>query len=356
MGFLHGSVTGGRFAVAGGKMAASGADLSDLIGGLEAKSFRSPLKLVEGADYPQAGWCGGLDEADVDFDAAKVVRGPFLVFAMLVTKEQVPRSEVAARAREELAAMALGRPPRPKDRREAARAAEEALRREGRESGKYLKKKVYPVVYDSERRHLWVGAGSHTVIDAVVRLVADTFGDVVTPMDVAARVDDEPAGVTPDWLGEDEGPNAWGNLFARDVVMTAADKTIPKDKSFVWPAVGGISVTFIPRRTLTVRCPLGVKGTDRFDHELPYSVPELADAFRDGKLPTVIGLDILTPDEREPVPLTLCPHRMTVSGMRLSKGDVKDKAQAELARLERIRGLFDSLDGAVLSYVRQHTA
>lgn len=356
MSFLKGSVTGSRFQVKGGELGEEGADLSAAVAKLAEHSFHRPVVLGQGEDkYPQFGWCGGGHLNDDGFAEEKVVRGPFLSFAVLVTRQKIPADEVQARAAQELEAAALGRPIRPQDRRDAVRIARDAMAAEAEGTGRYLVRKMTPVVYDSERRHLWLHTSSHAVADGVAALWNVTFGGELAPIDLAHYLGDgsAPSGAIPEWLSEAEAPNGWGNLFAREVVRTAADETIPLDRSFDWPSEDAV-VKLIPRRTLTMRCPLGVKGLDRFDHELPYKVPELADALREGKLPTTLGLDLVSPGSDGPVPFALTPHRLAVSGARLPKGAAKGREEAQLERLEAVRSFFDTIDGAAISYARKH--
>jgi len=354
MSFLKGSLTCQRFNVEGGLLSKPDADLSEVVSSLAKRSFQNPVSL-DGSEYPKYGWCGGRDIADTLFTDEHLLRGPFVCFGLLVIREVIPQSDIAARARQELEAMALDRPIRPQDRRAAATAAKEQLQEEGRKTGQYLVRKVIPVVYDSEKRQLWLHSTSHTVAAGFQALVEVTLGSVATPIDVRSYIDADsvPTGETPEWLGEDEGANAWGNLFAAEVVKRGADQDVPLDTSFDWPS-GDRMVKIVPRRTVTVRCPAGVKGLDRFDHELPYSVPEAGEAVRAGKLPTVLGMDLIYNGHDVPVPLSLVPHRLTVSGARLPKGEAKDRAEADMDRLTAIREMLDAVDGAVVSYAQKH--
>lgn len=354
MGFLKGAATCRRWAVEGGELAGDGLDLSEMIVRLSKRSFAKPLSLAEGGGYPHYGWCGNADPEDGRFEDERMVRGPFVAFSLAVRKLSIPQSKIAARARQELEAMALDRPPRPQDRRDAARAAKESLAAEAAETGKYLKDTAVPVVYDSEHKKLWLGTHSHSVEAGFAALVSESFGSAVRAVDLTYHFGaDGPPGGVPDWLGDGEAANGWGNVWAEAAVRRGADASVPPDASFGWRS-GDRKVQLIPRRTLTVRCPLG-KGLDRFDHELPYSVPELADALRAGMLPTAMGLDFvgdLGGGEDVLVPFSFVPHAMAVSGARIPKGEAKSRAEGELDRLYRTRNFLDLIDGAVLDYVR----
>jgi hypothetical protein len=316
---------------------------------MERLSANAAEPAVFGADGVAAGWTAGRHRRDTNFANERNMRGDFLTFDFRVTKDRLPGDLLREYAAELMAEMVAGNDGRPLNRKQKREAREQALERLEGESqdGRFRRHTTVPVVWDRQAGRVWFGAGNVSAVDRFLLLFAKTFGVDLRPVTPASLAGDDlkglatefVPGVTPAeflWSPDVERPVHLGNEFALWLLwrMEAGDSS---------GEVAGMGA--MAARTLTLECPRGQTGRETVSHESPIRLPEVRRALQSGKVPRSLGLTLV--DKSEQYEITLHADRWAFSGCRLPQpGDDQpaDVAQKELARLEGVRAMFQTVE------------
>src|SRR5262249_54823343 len=139
---------------------------------------------IAGADGVEVGWSGGEHLLDASFDLCKNVVEDTLHFGLRIDAVKLPGDLMRAYAAIELAALASKNPralPSNRQRGGAGEAARQRIEEEAKD-GRFLKRKVVPVLWDAQSNELLVGTSSPTVFDRLLVLFEHTFGVGFEPL------------------------------------------------------------------------------------------------------------------------------------------------------------------------------
>ena len=106
-------------------------------------------------------------------------------------------------------------------------------------------------------------------------------------------------------------------------------------------------------KTLTLDCPRGETGRDRLTNEGPTRLPEAFRALQAGKLPRKAGLIVVRHGVQ--YELTLQAETLAVSGAGLPKIEGASGHEAQVARIDGLRHLVETLDLLYDAYGRRRT-
>ena len=173
MGFFAGRVTCTRFRVLGHSPGMFG---PQHLAKLEKNAIGKAR--VPSGDGVEIGWTAGDHVLDVDFDLAKNVINETLHFGLRVDQTKFPPDLLRAYTQVEVKALAANNPsgqPSNRQKKQAKQSALDRLEEEARD-GRFLKRKVYPLLWDSPSNELLAGTASATAIDRLLALFQQTFG------------------------------------------------------------------------------------------------------------------------------------------------------------------------------------
>ena len=106
-------------------------------------------------------------------------------------------------------------------------------------------------------------------------------------------------------------------------------------------------------KTLTLDCPRGETGRDQLTNEGPTRLPEAFRALQAGKLPRKAGLILVRHGIQ--YELTLQAETLAVSGANLPKPEGVSGREAQVARIDSLRHLVETLDLLYDAYGRRRT-
>lgn len=354
MGFFSGRVTFGRFRV---NASSSGMFGTKRLQRLQAHAI-GKQKLVS-ANGVEAGWTAGEHLLDTSFDLAKNIVNDALQFCLRVDSTRIPSDLLRAYTHIELQALAAGNPsgiPSARQKREARELAREKLEEEARD-GRFIKRKVYPLLWDALSNELLVGTTSVTAIDRLHALFEDTFGHGFEPLGAGqqafrlAETRRQTRGVddaTPStfvagsslsevaWIVDENSRDFLGNEYLLWLwyMLDSESDTI---------ALGdGSEASVMLTRTLVLECPRGQTGRQSISSDGPTRLPEARRAIQAGKLPRKIGLTIVRHDQQ--YELTLQAETLAISGARLPAPEASEVRARLEERIGQLRHLLETLD------------
>jgi hypothetical protein len=354
MGFFSGRVTFVRYRVQG---TAPGSFTPEHLTRLSAHA--AGKQRIAGADGVEVGWTGGEHILDTAFDLAKNIVDDTLHFGIRIDSQKLPSDLLRAYYAQELQALAASNPsglPSARQKKEARLTARERLEEEAKD-GRFLKRKVCPLLWDARSNELLVGSTAVTVVDRLHGLFEETFGVGFEPLGAGRlafqlaelrgatrQVDDAaPApflpGVSPSemaWSIDDTDRNFLGNEFLLWLwfMLDAESDTIPlgpKDEAAV-----------MLTRSLVLECPRGQTGRQSITSDGPTRLPEARRAVQAGKLPRKVGLIVVRHDQQ--YEWTLQAETLGVGSARLPAPEaVEERARLE-ERVAQLRDLLETLD------------
>ncbi len=334
MSFLNGTVSCQRFSTATPALSPFGDDEINALARHNADA--RPLSDSE----PQHGWAAGTHELDLTITAAKCLRGPYMHFGFRVTTNDPPAGRVKTLAQAAFDRAQDDGNPIPWD--DAMESAEATVEEEGKD-GRYVKHTLIPIVWDGERGQVWYGSGSDKYVGLFTDLFADTFGVELEPITAGSLAPAGKCQLVPEAVWCPDGEDVVGNEFL--MWLLCRDDAEP---------VGGTTV--MVANSVSMACPLGQNGRDEFRYECPARMPELVLAARKGKVARKAGLALATAGG-DLFTVTLQGETWAVTGGKLMEPDEDLKGeQAELARLDMCRILFDTLDGLMRAFAQEYTA
>jgi hypothetical protein len=313
-------------------------------------------RIVAG-DGSQTGWTAGDHALDTAFELEKNVINDAMHFALRVDENKPPGELIKAYTAIELKALAASNPsgiPSARQKREAKLTAKERLEEEARD-GRFLKRKVTPLVWDRPSNELLVGSTSASAIARARVLFQQTFGMWPQPLragqqalgvaesrDVTRALDDAaPCGFVAGhdgeiaWEPDDRSRDFLGNeflLWLWHYLENESDTVTVSD---------GSTVVAMLSRVLALQCPRGQTGVDGFRSDGPARLPEALRAIQAGKLPRKAGLTLVRHDAC--YELTLHAESMAVSSAKLPATEESGRVGLE-DRVTQIRHLLETLD------------
>ncbi|MGL4550065.1 MAG: hypothetical protein ACRC33_02665 [Gemmataceae bacterium] len=354
MGFISARVSFARFKVAGD---APGTFTADHLDQLAARAIGK--QRLAGGDGVEIGWTAGGHMLDTSFDLAKNVVNDTLQFGMRVDSLKLPSDLLKAYTAIDLEALAAKNPsgrPTARQKREARDSARSRLEAEARD-GRYLRRKVYPVLWDGMSNELLVATTSEAVLDRLHTLFEQTFDAGFEPLasgPLAHRlaesrrqtrgVDDaEPSpfvpGLSPsriEWVLDDDSKDYLGNEFLLWLWYTLdseSDTIRLTDKT---------DVVAMVTRTLALECPRAQTGRETITHEAPTRLPEARRAIQSGKLPRKAGLILARQGSQ--YEFTLSAETLAVGAAKLpAPEETEERARLE-ERVTQVRHLIETLD------------
>ncbi len=354
MGFFSGRVTLARFRVKG-----AGPKLfrPEHLERLQAHAIGR--QRVASADGVEAGWTAGDHVLDTDFALEKNVVNDALHFALRVDSTKLPSDLLRAYTQMEVDAAAKSNPSGSASayqKREARAAALARLEEEARD-GRFLRRKVFPVLWDAPSKELLIGTTSESVLDRLRTLFEHTFGVGFERRGAGEQlfrlaelrgqtrgVDDaEPSSFAPGvptkgvaWLPDEANRDFLGNeylLWLWYQLDGESDAVRLGD---------GSEAAVLFSRTLVLECPRGQTGRETITSDAPTRLPEARRAVQAGKLPRKAGLTVSRHDQQ--YELTLHAESLAVSGARLPAPDSADERARLEERVNQVRHLLETLD------------
>jgi hypothetical protein len=354
MGFFSGRVTFARYRVNGPSPGTFGLEHLERL-----QAHASGRQRLAAADGVEAGWTAGDHLLDTTFDLAKNVVQDTLHFCLRLDTLKLPADLLRAYTQIELQGLTAANPsgrPSAQQKRQAREVARERLETEARD-GRFLKRKLYPVLWDAPSNELLVGTTAVTVVDRLHTLFRHTFGIAFEPLGAGKQafrlaetrqqtrgVDDAvPSAFMPGtapaemaWLPDEANRDFFGNEYLMWLwfMLDAESDSI---------ALGdGTEAAVMLTRTLVLECPRGQTGKESISHEGPTRLPEARRAVQSGKLPRKVGLTVVRHDQQ--YDLTLQAETLAVSGARLPAPEALDERARLEERVTQLRHLLETLD------------
>lgn len=353
MGFLTGKVTFARYRVTGRRPGSFGAEHLERLSKHAIGKQRAST-----ADGVEVGWLAGDHILDTRFDLAKNVINDALFFELRIDQLKIPADLLRAYSQVELEGLAAANPsgrPSARQRREARANARERLEQEARD-GRFLRRKSFPILWDSQSNELFVGTTAATAVDRLLTLFQQTFERGLEPLHAGQQafrlgearqqtrgIDDaSPSafipGLSPSelaWLPDESSRDFLGNEFLLWLWYTLDDNdTIAlTDDSEVAAMIS---------KTLVLECPRGKTGKETITSDGPSRLPEARRAIQAGKLPRKAGLTLVRHDQQ--YELTLHAESLAVSGAKLPAPEADDERVRLEERVGILRSLIETLD------------
>lgn len=315
---------------------------------------------VLGKGGQRFGWIAGDHVLDRTFELEKNFISDCLQFAMRVDSNSIPSELRHAYEQEELAALAKGNPsgkPSKKQRKEAKENARDRLEEEAKD-GRFLKRKMIPVLIDTVAKEVFVGSTSENKLDLFLELFHQSFSQRPRLISSGTRAYDlaefaslengireaSPAPFVPGqsaediaWMPDEECRDFLGNEFILWLwyqLDGSNDEIKVSDES---------TVAAMINKKLTLWCPKGQLGNESFACSgMPSRMPEARRALPLGKLPRKVGLILVRHDQQ--FEFNLAAESMAISSLKLPRIE-ESEARARLdARVDLLRAFRETLD------------
>jgi hypothetical protein len=353
MGFFSGRVTLARFSVKGASPKLFRQEHLTRL-----KTHAIGKQRTASSDGIEAGWTAGGHLLDTEFDLEKNIVNDTLHFALRLDTTKLPGDLLRAYTQIEIDAAAKNNPSgraSAVQKREARTAARERLEDEARD-GRFIRRKVYPVLWDALSNELLVGTTSVSVLDRLHTLFEHTFGvgferlgagpmmyRLAELRGAGRGVDDaEPsafvAGARPEvaWLPDESSRDFLGNEYLLWLWYQL------DDESDTIALADGSQAALMLTRTLVLECPRGQTGRETINSDAPTRLPESRRALQSGKLPRKTGLTVSRHDQQ--YELTLSAESLAVSGARLPAPEATEERARLEERVTQLRHLLETLD------------
>ena len=367
MGFLNGRITYVRFRVGGSSPLPFGEEI------LEQAQMHA-IGRHGGADPNDGvsvGWAGGDHVLDVTLGLEKNLFEDALHLALRVDTDKIPGSLLRAYTRIETDARAAMNPSGSPTKAQRTEAKEAARIRAEAESadGRFRKLAHYPVLWDGQSNVLYAGTTSNSVLDRLRTLFRETFDRTLDPITAGSLAYSLAETRGQERSVEDFGPVVYGGSEAHASVAWSDHDPSSRDfwgnEFLIWlwhtlQADGdtltlpdGSEATVMVAKTLTLDCPRGETGRDCLTNEGPTRLPEAFRALQAGKMPRKAGLIVVRHGLQ--YELTLQAETLAVSGANLPRAEGVKGRDAQLARIEGLRHLVETLDLLYDAYGRRRT-
>jgi hypothetical protein len=367
MGFLSGRITFVRYRVSGDSPLPFGDDLLEQVQLQAIGRHGGP----DPADGVAVGWSGGDHVLDLGFDLAKNVLNDALHLAIRVDTDKIPAALLRAYTQIETEARAQlnpsGRPTKAQreEAKEAARIRAEAEATDGR----FRRLAHYPVLWDGQSNVVYAGSTSSTVLERLQTRFRETFDRTLEPITAGSLAYAQAETRGHERSVEDFGPVLFNGDAPYASVAWTDDDASSRDfwgnefLLWLWHTLqsdgdtlelpDGSEATVMMAKTLTLDCPRGENGRDCLTNEGPTRLPEAFRAIQAGKLPRKAGL-ILVRNGAE-YELTLQAETLAVTGAKLPRIKGISGRDADMARIDHVRDLVETLDLLYDAYGRRRT-
>jgi hypothetical protein len=311
------------------------------------------------SDGVEAGWTAGGHLLDTEFTLEKNIVNDTLHFALRLDTTKLPGDLLRADTQIEIDAAAKSNPSgraSAYQKREARLAARARLEEEARD-GRFLRRKIYPMLWDAQSKELLVGTTALTILDRLHTLFEHTFGVGFELLGAGRQmhrlaevrgqsrgVDDaEPSPFAPGgasrevaWLPDESNRDFLGNEYLLWLWYQL------DSESDVIKLADGSEAAVMLMRTLVLECPRGQTGREVISSDAPTRLPEARRALQSGKLPRKVGLTLSRHDQQ--YDLTLQAETLAVGAARLPAPEaVEERARLE-ERVTQLRHLLETLD------------
>ena len=368
MGFLNGSVTYTRYRVGG----ESPLPFAEEILEQAARHAIGRHVAAEPTSGVTFGWAGGDHLLDVAFALEKNVINDALHLALRIDTDKVPGALLRAYTKIETDARArtnsTGFPTKSQraEAKEAARIRAEVEAADGR----FRRLAHYPVLWDGRDNIVYAGASSAAVLDRLPTLFRETFDRTLEPITAGSL-----ANSLTEARGDKAGPEAFRPVgFVGDdsnagtVAWAGGDATSQdflgnefllwlwhtlQDRGDTVALPDGSDATVMLAKTLTLDCPRGETGRDCLTDTGPTRLPEAFRALQAGKLPRKAGLIVVRHGAQ--YELTLAAETLAVSGANLPKAEGASGREAQVARVDSLRHLVETLDLLYDAFARRRS-
>jgi hypothetical protein len=354
MGFFSGRVTLARFGVKG---ASPKLFRPAHLERLQAHAIGK--QRTASSDGVEAGWTAAGHLLDTNFELEKNVVNDALHFALRLDTTKLPGDLLRAYTQIEIDAAAKSNPsgrPSAVQKREARTAARERLEDEARD-GRFLRRKVLPILWDARSNELLVGTTSVTVLDRLHTLFEHTFGVGFERLGAGPQmfrlaelrgqgsgVDDaEPSAFVPNanppefaWLPDESSRDFLGNEY-----LLWLWYQLDSDSDTIKLGDGSEAAVMLTQ-TLVLECPRGQTGRETINSDAPTRLPEARRALQSGKMPRKTGMTVVRHDQQ--YELTLQAETLAVSGARLPAPEASDERARLEERITQLRDLLETLD------------
>lgn len=330
---------------------------------------------VVGKGGARFGWIAGDHVLDLTFELEKNYISDCLQFAMRVDSNSIPPELRHAYEREELAALAKGNPsgrPSKKQRKEAKENARDRLEEEAK-NGKFLRRKMVPVLIDTIAKEIFVGTTSETKLDLFRELFQQTFAQRPQLLSAGTRAYDlaelsslengireaKPAPFAPGqssddiaWMPDEDCRDFLGNEF----ILWLWWQLDSSNDEIKLP--DGTTVAAMIHKKLTLWCPKGLLGNEAFVcGGMPSRMPEARRALPLGKLPRKVGLVLVRHSQQ--YEFGLSAESMAITSLKLPRIDESEERARLEARVTLLRAFRETLDllfGAFVTTRASHSA
>ncbi len=374
MALLSGTVSFSRFHVVGGSPKRLDDNLLE-----KFRNHRIGRQRIMRADHEDVGWIGGRHILDAEFGIERNVRLDCLHLGMRIDMSRVPPDLMRAYVQQELDSLyrtngngngngaAHGRG---KLRRQAIEAARQRAEDEIK-TGRYRRLRQSPVLWDTGRNVLYLGATTPTVLERLYPLFRETVGKRLEPMTAGFLSErwSEKKGITrrlenlkptvfvrhPDsnghaevyWTAHDAASRDFlGNEFLLWLWYTLAER------SDTIKLADDTEAAVVIVKQLTLECPRAETGKEVITCDGPAQLPESRRAIQSGKLPRKVGL--IVSRQGEQYDFTLQAETFNISAARLPKIEEDGHGLAgEEERVEQLRHLSDTVDLLFVAFLER---
>jgi hypothetical protein len=358
MGFLAGRVTYARYRVGGESPLPFGPETLEKVAAHAIGKHGG----AESPDGVNVGWAGGDHVLDETFELDKNIIDNTLHLAIRVDTDKIPGDLLRAYTKIETDARGQLNPsgfPTKSQRLEAKEAARIRAEAEARD-GRFRRRKFYPVLWDGTSNTFYAGVTSAAVLDRLLPLFRETFELALEPISAGSLVYDQAEARGGRSAVDDLGPAIFLGPENEGLAAVAWSNPDPSRPDFfgnefllwLWHALqndgdairlaDGSEATVMLAKTLTLDCPRGETGRDSLVDIGPTRLPEAFRALQAGKLPRKAGLVIVRQGAQ--YELTLQAETLAVSGLVLPKAEGAHGREGQIARIESLRHLVQSLD------------
>ena len=354
MGFFSGTISYTRFRIPGYRPGNFGEEFLERLSAMGMGSQR-----VASKDGVTVGWIAGEHILDRNFQLEKNVINETLGFALRVDVNKLPTDLLKAYAAEELLGLAKDNPsgrPSKRQRKEAKEAAQDRLEAEAKD-GRFLKRKMVPVLWDGSSGEVFFGTASVAMIDRFVDQFEATFGKKPVQVTAGSHAyqlaetagmprgveDAEPSAFLPGrspgevaWMPDEDCRDFLGNEFLIWLwyqLDGSSDEIKLSD---------GTSVAVMLTKSMNLECPRGQTGRQSVHSEGPTRMPEAYRALLEGKWPRKVGVIMVR--HQQQYEFNFSAENMAIGSLKLPATEETEEAARLDERVTQLRGFLETMD------------
>ncbi len=354
MGFFSGTISYSRFRIPGYRPGDFSEEFLERLATMGMGSQKVATK-----DGVNIGWIAGDHILDKNFQLEKNIINETLSFALRVDVNRLPPDLLRAYTAEELDALALANPsgrPSKRQRKEAKEAAQDRLEGEAKD-GRFLKRKMIPVLWDGSSGEVFFGSSSVAMIDRFVDQFEATFGKKVVPVTAGSLAfqlaetagmprgveDAEPSAFLPgkspgevSWMPDGECRDFMGNEFLVWLwyqLDGGSDEIKLSD---------GTSAALLLTKSMNLECPRGQTGRQSVHSEGPARMPEAFRALLEGKWPRKVGMIVVR--HQQQYEFNFSAETMSIGSLKLPATEESEERARLDERVNQLRAYLETMD------------